>query len=242
MFMRRHRARFAPVAAMAGLVMAVAIFAASVAQAQAQAGPDTVFALTTFDVAPTATAQAVALLKQYRNAARQQAGNISVDLLQETGLPNRFAIHESWSNRPAYEANDKAPAMTALRDGLKPLAGAPLDRRDYRPFSMGPARNAASGSATYMVLFLDVFPPGLIPTLAAVKDVATAARNGAGNLRYDIAQEGVRLGNHMIFYAAWQSRDDFDAYEKSPYARHFRDVVGPLLGSPFDDRLYALLD
>jgi hypothetical protein len=46
----------------------------------------------------------------------------------------------------------------------------------------------------------------------------------------------------MIFYAAWQNRDDFNAYEKSASARHLRDVVGPLLGSPYDDRLYALLD
>jgi quinol monooxygenase YgiN len=196
----------------------------------------------TFDVSPSATLQTIALLTQYRDTARKQAGNISVDLLQETGLLNRFAIHESWSNRSAYDPNEKAPQMTALRDGLKPLAGAPLDRRSYRPLSIGPTRKAASGGTVSMVLFLDVFPPGLIPTLAAVKEAAVAARKGEGNLRYDIEQEGVGLGNHMVFYAAWQNRDDFDAYEKSDYARHLRDVVGPLLGSPYDDRLYALID
>jgi quinol monooxygenase YgiN len=111
-----------------------------------------------------------------------------------------------------------------------------------RPLSIGPTRKAASGGTVSMVLFLDVFPPGLIPTLAAVKEAAVAARKGEGNLRYDIEQEGVGLGNHMVFYAAWQNRDDFDAYEKSDYARHLRDVVGPLLGSPYDDRLYALID
>jgi hypothetical protein len=51
--------------------------------------------------------------------------------------------------------------------------------------SIGPIRNAGSDGAVYMVLFLDVFPPGLIPTLAAVKDAAVAARKGEGNLRYD---------------------------------------------------------
>jgi quinol monooxygenase YgiN len=235
----RCPAWFAPVAGVAGLVFAVAIIPASAPRAQT--APDTVYALTTFDVSPSATLQTIALLTQYRDTARKQAGNMSVDLLQETGLLNRFAIHESWSNRSAYDANEKAPQMAALRDGLKSLAGAPLDRRTYRPLSIGPTRNAASG-AVYMLLFLDVFPPGLIPTLAAVKDAAVAARKGEGNLRYDVEQEGVGLGNHMIFYAAWQRRDDFDSYEKSDYARHLRDVVGPLLGSPYDDRLYALLD
>ena len=45
-----------------------------------------------------------------------------------------------------------------------------------------------------MVLLLDVFPPGLIPTLAVVKDVAADARKGEGNLRYDVEQEGVGRG------------------------------------------------
>jgi quinol monooxygenase YgiN len=235
----RCPAWFAPVVGVAGLVIAVAIMTASAAWAQA--APDAVYALTTFDVSPSATLQTIALLKQYRDTARKQAGNISVDLLQETGFSNRFAIHESWSNRSAYDANEKAPQMAALRDGLKPLAGAPLDRRTYRPLSIGPIRNAGGGGAVYMVLFLDVFPPGLVPTLAAVKGAAVAARKGEGNLRYDVEQ-GAGLGNHMIFYAAWQNRDDFDSYEKSDDARHLRDVVGPLLGSPYDDRLYALFD
>jgi quinol monooxygenase YgiN len=235
----RCPAWFATLAGAAGMI-AVAIMTASAARAQV--GPDTVYALTTFDVSPSATLQTIALLKQYRDAARKQAGNISVDLLRETGLSKRFAIHESWSNRSAYDANEKAPQVTALHDGLKPLAGAPLDRRTYRPFSIGPNRNAGGSGADYMVLFLDVFPPGLNPTLAAVEDAAVAARKGEGNLHYDVEQEGVGLGNHMIFYAAWRNRGDFDAYEKSDYARHLRDVVGPLLGSPYDDRLYALLD
>jgi quinol monooxygenase YgiN len=240
MSIRRCPAWYAPVAGAAGLMIAVAIMMVSAARAQPVS--DTVYALTTFDVSPSATPQAIALLKQYRDAARKQTGNVSVDLLQQTGLFNRFAIHESWSNRSAYDANEKAPQMTALRDGLKPLAGAPLDRRSYRPLSIGPTRKAASGGTVSMVVFLDVFPPGLIPTLAAVKEAAVAARKDEGNLRYDIEQEGVGLGNHMVFYAAWQNRDDFDAYEKSDYARHLRDVVGPLLGSPYDDRLYALID
>jgi quinol monooxygenase YgiN len=238
---RRCLAWFASaVAGPAGLALAIAAMAAS--DASAQAGPDAIYTVTTFDVAPSATAQSIALLKQYRDAARKQPGNLGVDLLQEAGAPYRFAIHESWSNRSGYDANEKAAHRAALRDGLKPLAGAPLDERAYRPLNVAPARDVGgSGSAVFMVLFLDVFPPGLVPTLAAVKDVAAAARKAEGNLRYDIEQS-TRGGNHMTFYAAWRSRGDFDAYEMSTYARHFRDIVGPLLGSPYDDRIYGLLD
>ena len=118
----RCRAWFASVAGVAGLMIALAILTASAARAQA--APDTVYALTTLDVSPSATLQTIALLTQYRDTARKQAGNISVDLLQETGLLNHFAIHESRSNRSAYDANETASQIAALREGLKPLAGA----------------------------------------------------------------------------------------------------------------------
>jgi quinol monooxygenase YgiN len=90
-----------------------------------------------------------------------------------------------------------------------------------------------------MMLHLDVFPPGLVPTLAAVKQVAEAARKGDGNLRYDVVQSVKAPLSHMTLYAAWQSRKAFDDYEASAYGRHFRATVGPLLGSPYDDRLYV---
>jgi quinol monooxygenase YgiN len=93
-----------------------------------------------------------------------------------------------------------------------------------------------------MQVHLDVFPPGLVPTLAAVKAVAEAARKGEGNLRYDVVQSVKPPLSHMTLFAAWQNRKAFDDYEMSAYGRHFRDTVGPLLGSPFDDRLYGAIN
>ena len=90
-----------------------------------------------------------------------------------------------------------------------------------------------------MQLHLDVFPAGTEPTLAAAKVVAEAARKGEGNLRFDVVNSVKAPLSHSTLIAAWQSRKAFDAYEDSAYARQFRDVVGPLLGSPYDDRLYV---
>jgi quinol monooxygenase YgiN len=90
-----------------------------------------------------------------------------------------------------------------------------------------------------MQLHLDVFPAGTEPTLAAAKVVAEAARKGEGNLRFDVVNSVKPPLSHSTLIAAWQSRKAFDAYEDSAYARQFRDVVGPLLGSPYDDRLYV---
>ena len=211
------------------------------AQAQAPIGADAIYGATSLDVAAGAAAQGVAILKQYRDGARKQAGNLGVDLLQEIGRPNRFIIYETWKDQSAYDANEKSAPTGELRDKLKPIAGAPIDRRDYHVVSVGPAR-AATSDAVYMQVHLDVFPPGLVPTLAAVKLVAEAARKGEGNLRYDVVQSVKSPLSHMTLFAGWQNRNAFDDYEKSAYGRHFRDTVGPLLGSPFDDRLYATIN
>jgi quinol monooxygenase YgiN len=224
-----------------GSALLLAIAAGSAPRAQAQAGADAIYGVTSLDVAAAAATQGATILKQYRDATRKQAGNFGVDLLQEIGRPNRLLIFETWKDQAAYDANEKSAQTSELRDQLKPIAGAPYDRRDYHVVSLGPAR-AATADAVYMQVHLDVFPPGLVPTLAAVKLVAEAARKGEGNLRYDVVQSVKPPLSHMTLFAAWQSRKAFDDYEKSAYGRRFRDTVGPLLGSPFDDRLYATIN
>jgi quinol monooxygenase YgiN len=216
-----------------------AVLTVAAGPAGAQSSGDAVYGVTSLDVAPNAAAQGVALLKQYRDGALKQAGNLGVTLLQEAGWPNRFMIYEGWKDHAAYDANEKAAHTAELRDKLKPMAGAPYDRRDYQVISVGPARPATGADTVYMQLHLDVFPPGIDATLAAAKAVAEAARKGEGNLRYDIVKSIKPPQSHTTFLAAWQNRKDFDTYETSGYARQFRDTVGPLLGSPFDDRLYV---
>ena len=228
------------VGCVAGLACLLAIAAGSAARAQA--GPDAIYGVSSLDVAPDAVAQGIAILKQYRDAAHAQAGNLGVDLLQELGGPNRFVIYETWKDQAAYDANEKADRTAQLRSKLAPITGAPYDRRDYHVISVGPAKPATAAGAVYMQLHLDVFPPGLTPALAAVRQVAEAARKGEGNLRYDVVQSVKINVSHMTFFGAWVSRKAFDDYESSAYGRHFRDAVGPLLGSPYDDRLYATIN
>jgi quinol monooxygenase YgiN len=236
-----HSALFKPLAGcMVGLACLLAIAAGSAARAQT--GADAIYGVTSLDVAPDSVAQGIAILKQYRDAGRQQAGNLGVDLLQEMGWPNRFVIYETWKDQSAYDANEKAGRTAELRSKLAQITGAPYDRRDYHVISVGPAKAATATGAVSMQLHLDVFPPGLAPALAAVKEVAEAARKGEGNLRYDVVQSVKINVSHMTLFGTWQSRKAFDDYETSAYGRHFRDAVGPLLGSPYDDRLYATVN
>jgi quinol monooxygenase YgiN len=237
----QHSASFRPLAGcVVGLAGLLAIAVGSAARAQT--GADAIYGVTSLDVAPDSVAQGIVVLRQYRDAGRQQAGNLGIDLLQEAGWPNRFVIYETWKDQAAYDANEKAGRTIELRGKLAPITGAPYDRRDYHVISVGPAKAATATGAVSMQLHLDVFPPGLAPALAAVKQVAEAARKGEGNLRYDVVQSVKINLSHMTLFGTWQSRKAFDDYEMSAYGRHFRDAVGPLLGSPYDDRLYATVN
>jgi quinol monooxygenase YgiN len=232
------RCRFAP--RVLAFFLAVFLLAVSPhSRARAQVSGEALYGVTALDVAPGAAAQGAALLRQYRDGALKQPGNMGVTLLQEADWPNRFVIYESWKDQSAFEANEKAAHTVALRDKLKPIEGAPYDRREYQAIAVGPSQPATGPDTIYMQLHLDVFPPGIEPTLAAAKAVAEAARKGEGNLRYDVVKSVKPPQSHTTFLAAWRDRKAFDAYESSAYARQFRDAVGPLLGSPFDDRLYV---
>jgi (4S)-4-hydroxy-5-phosphonooxypentane-2,3-dione isomerase len=222
-----------------GLLSALAFIPALAPTASAQSGGGGIYGVTALDVTPNAAKEGVALLKQYRDGSLKQPGNLGVTLLQEAGWPNRFIIYEGWKDQAAYEANEKSAHTAQLRDKLKPIAAAPYDRRNYNVISVGAAQPGAGSDTVYMQLHLDVFPPGIDATLAAAKAVAEAARKGEGNLRYDVVRSVDPPQSHTTLLAAWQNRKAFDAYENSAYARQFRDAVGPLLGSPFDDRLYV---
>jgi quinol monooxygenase YgiN len=206
----------------------------------AAAGP--IYSVTSIDVAADAYGQAIAILKQYRDAAQKQPGNRGADVLQELGAPYRFVVYESWADQAAFEANDKGAASKELADKLKAISPAPYDRRAYRGVTVAAAKAPKGPGAVYLQAHLDVLVPGIGQTQASAKQLADATRKGVGNLRWDLVQSTRGAGNHHTIYAAWESRKDFDDFLMSGAELKFRDVIAPLLGSPYDDRLYTLVE
>ena len=72
------------------------------------AGPT--YLMTYVEVVPSATAQAVNLMKDYRDAARKEPGAMRVDLYQEKGQSHRFVLGELWQNRTIVQAHMKSAA------------------------------------------------------------------------------------------------------------------------------------
>ena len=221
-------------------LLSVAFVPAVAWTASAQSGGDAIYGVTAFDVAPGAASQGVALLKQYRDGALKQAGNLGVTLLQEADWPNRFVIYEGWKDQAAYDANDKAAHSAELARQAQVHR-----RRSLRPARLQrhlgrarPARRQAATPSTCSCISTSSRPASMRRWRPPRRWPRPPARAKAICATTSCGRSSRRL-SHTTLLAAWQNRKAFDAYENSAYARQFRDAVGPLLGSPFDDRLYV---
>ncbi len=200
--------------------------------------------LTFIETRHDAADHAKTVLRNYVAVLRQDTSSQPrVELLQEIARPERFVLIESaGTQRPAGAQATVPPTLEALTE----LLTAPPDRRSHRGFGdvSTPAAQGADvvGRATlYVVTHVDIGPPDLPRGEAALLRIATEARRSAGNLRFDVWRQTDRA-NHFNIIAVWRGRESFDAFAASQAAREFRQSAGSMLGSLYDERLYARAD
>lgn len=203
----------------------------------------TMFYVATYiDVQPSSTSQGIVLIKQYREAGRTEAGNAGVDALQETSRPNRFVIIEVWKDQSSFEAHEKTEQAAQFRARLRAIHNSPYDQRVHHGFAVGPVPGAAGREAVCAVTHVDVPPPRKDETEVLLKGLADPSRKDEGNMRYDVFQQHAPRTNHFTVFAVWKDRIAFDSHEMKPHTRQFREALGPMLGAPYDERLYKPLD
>jgi quinol monooxygenase YgiN len=200
------------------------------------------YVATYVDVQLSSTNQGIELIKQYRDKTRAENGSAAVDVVQEIGRPNHFVIFEFWKDQAAFDAHEKADHTTQFRARLKTIHSSPYDQRvhqalagDSRPLTVG--RGTASE-----VTHVDVPPPRKDETEALLKKLAEDSRKDDGNVRYDVFQQTAPRTNHFTIFGTWKDRNAFDAHEAKPHTKQFRDALGPILGAPYDERLYSPLN
>jgi quinol monooxygenase YgiN len=68
--------------------------------------------------------------------------------------------------------------------------------------------------------------------------LATAVRQIKGNRGVEILRQA-KNANHFNLISAWTGEAPFHAFAATVGARDFRQIIAPLLGSPYDERLYS---
>ncbi len=117
------------------------------------------FIVTYLEVAPVAEAQALALLKAYRDATRRDEGNLKAEVLQRNARPGHFVVTEEWRDDAAWKNHRQAAHATQLQDKLKDFRMSPYDERSHTGLAMGHAATG-SGGAVLVVTHVDVIPAG----------------------------------------------------------------------------------
>jgi quinol monooxygenase YgiN len=199
-----------------------------------------VYVVTYFDVAPTASAAAAILIRQHAEAVRKEPGNLSFEAFGEIARPNRFAILESWRDKPALEAHGAATATRAFHDKLAPLLISGTGPRFLSGFFVAPPTAQPGPGTVYVLTHVDVPPPQKDRAIELQKALAAAARKDDGNLWFDVLQQNDRP-NHFTLFEGWRDHKAFDASIAAAHTKEFRQKLNPLEGALYDERLYQAI-
>jgi quinol monooxygenase YgiN len=204
---------------------------------------ETAFYIATYiDIQPSSTTQGITLVRQYSEATRREKGNLGIDVLEEMSRPNRLVIIEIWEDQPSFEIHEKAEPTAEFRTRLKGIHNSPYDQRVHHGFAIDPAPAATAPANVSVVTHVDVPPPRKDEAEVLLKGLAEASWKDEGNLRYDVFQQNAPRTNHFTVFAAWKDGSAFDSHERKPHTRQFREALGPILGAPYDERLYTPLN
>ena len=228
------------------LLLALAVVAiGAIRDAPAQAPPPTVegpiHSVTYVEVLPTSSADGVALLRRYREATRQEDGNLRCELVSRIGQPHQLVILEVWRDQKAFEAHGTSASIASTRERIHAIRSAPIDERVHRAVSAGPLQPGPTGDAVYVVTHVDVIPPRKDDGLAAVKQLADAGRPSPGNVRFEVLQQTNRP-NHFTVLEIWKDARAVETHAMAEATRRFRDALGPMSGALHDERMFKAVD
>jgi len=196
-----------------------------------------VYSVTYVEVLPTSRADGLAALTSYREATRQESGNLRCEVVSRLGQPHQLVILEAWQDQAAFEAHGKSANTTQTRERLQAIRNAPVDERVHTGVSVGPLAPGPAGDAVYVVTHVDVIPPRKDDGLAALRVLGDAGRAEPGNLRFEVVQQTSRP-NHFTVVEIWKDAKAMEAHSMTEATRRFRDELGPMSGALYDERLF----
>jgi len=222
-------------------MLALGAGAAAAAQQtpEVPAGPS--YVTTYLEFAPSSANNAMAAMKTYRDASRREQGATTVDIYQEAGQQNRFVLREVWQDRAAYDRHAMAASTTQFRTAVQPIHFGPIYVSVHIAYWMSPVKQGGANDA-FVITHVDVGGNN-VPRLKEMLDkLGPASVTDTGLVRYEILDEVPAHPNHFRFFEQWTSEANWAAHHTSAHARAFRDSVTPILGTPYDQRLYRLVN
>jgi len=189
------------------------------------------------DASASSQSKAEAALKLYRDASAKEDGFEKLDLFEQAGRPGHYVAIETWRDQATFDK--RSPAIEKqLVDTLQPIRTSDLDRRPYKTLAVSAGTGTVNAQTVFVITHVDVSPSPQVAML--LQRLAEDSRKDEGNLRFDVLLHTMR-SNHFTVIEAWRNRDALNAHTAAQHTRQYREALGPLLGSPLDERLFERL-
>jgi quinol monooxygenase YgiN len=201
-----------------------------------------IYSVTYVEVMPTSKADAVSLLRRYREATRKEGGNLRCEVAQRIDQQSyQFVVLEIWKDQKAFEAHGKGTNLMETREKIAAIRNAPTDERVHTGLSIGPIDVSSTRDVIYVATHVDVIPPRKDDGVAALKRLGDESRRRDGNLRFEVVQQTNRL-NHFTVVEMWKNAKAVEAYSMAATTREFRDKLATMTGALYDERMYKAID
>jgi quinol monooxygenase YgiN len=220
-----------------GTMLAAAIPSAALAQAPA----GTSYAVTYIEVAPSAAAQTIGLLKELAAASHKAAGNQRYEILERIERKNHFAILEAWSDFAAADAHRKSDAMKQFQEKLAGLRVGPYDERPSTAVGVAASTPPSAKGSIYVITHVDVTPNFKDQCIEMLKSLADATRKEPNIERVEAWVQNNRA-NHFTVMEVWKNAAALDTHLVAAGTREFREKLGPISGALYDERHYTNLE
>lgn len=198
-----------------------------------------VFALAYIDIKPALSREGMRRIQQYVRGASRDAGNESIQAVEELDRAGRFVILESWQDAAAFEAHAQSRNAADLQRRLQNIERSPTDLRLHHVFAADPAPAMPGDAALYVVTHVDVPGEHRQEAEGLLRELVDATRTAPGKLNIGVYQQYEPRTNHFTLVTLWRNRAAFDAYGDSRAWNHFMTAITPLLGAPYDERFYG---
>jgi autoinducer 2-degrading protein len=114
------------------------------------------------------------------------------------------------------------------------------DQRPYKTLSLGTAHNDRSSRSIFVITHVDIGGQGTNAT-DVLRKLAEASRKEEGNLRFDVLQHAMRA-NHFTVIEEWQTAKTIETHAAATHTKEYRNSLGPIAGSPLDERFYKVVE
>jgi len=200
-----------------------------------------IYSVTYVEVLPTAKADAVMLLRRYRDAAQKEGGNLRCEVVQRIDQPHQFAILEIWKDQAAFEAHGRGANTIETREKIAGIRNAPTDERVHTALTVGRIDAPTVRGGIYVATHVDVIPPRKDDGVAALKRLGEDSRRDPDNLRFEVVQQ-ISRPNHFTVVEIWRDTKAVETHSMAAPTREFRDKLATMTGALYDERMYRAID